>query len=101
MRDFESALREYLNFVEDQGKRYREAHENAEAYAATYETTRGPRYVRVVRCSLGSRSVHSFVDTTNGDILKGSWKAPVRRGVRGNIFRPPYAVTWHGPAYLR
>ena len=71
----------------------------------------GRRYVRVVSnrngCRSvihGCRSVHCFIDSTNGDILKGSWKAPVARGVRGNINSVDGGlgcVNWHGPKYLR
>ncbi len=55
---------------------------------ATLSVERGKRYVRVVRTDKGgpSRSVHCFVDTTNGDVLKAaSWKAPAKHA-RGNIF---------------
>ena len=66
----------------------------------------GRRYVRVVSNRNGCRSVHCFIDSTNGDILKGiwSWKAPVARGVRGNINSVDGGlgcVNWHGPKYLR
>lgn len=49
-------------------------------------------------------SVHSFINSENGDILKGSWKAPVKNGKRGNINNPGHdldKVTHHGPEYLR
>lgn len=51
-----------------------------------------------------SASVHSFINRENGDILKGSWKAPVKNGKRGNINNPGHdldKVTHHGPEYLR
>jgi hypothetical protein len=66
---------------------------------------RGMRYVRIVKGQEdGShRSVHSFVDKTNGDILKGSWKSPVKNGVRGSIFNDDcmQGMSHHGPEYLR
>ena len=49
----------------------------------------GKKYARIVKNDglNGSRSVHTFVNMTNGDILKsGGWKAPAPNGVRGNIF---------------
>tara|TARA_Y100000389_G_scaffold70635_1_gene67306 strand:- start:391 stop:783 length:393 start_codon:yes stop_codon:yes gene_type:complete len=48
------------------------------------------------------KSVHCFVDMNNGDILKGSWKAPVKNGVRGNIFTddPAESIDNHGTKYL-
>jgi hypothetical protein len=52
----------------------------------------------------GGQSVHSFVDLATGDILKGSWKAPVKNGVRGNIFEDDLGadrINEHGPVYLR
>jgi|ERR1019366_1818082 hypothetical protein len=50
------------------------------------EAADGGRYVRVSRVEPGSRSAHSFVDMTNGDVLKpASWKAPAKVA-RGNIF---------------
>lgn len=64
----------------------------------------GRRYIRIVRGCGCSRSVHCFIDTTNGDILKGSWKAPVARGVRGNVYADDHGlgcVTWCGCKYLR
>lgn len=71
-----------------------------------YET--GPKYVRVFKRDPakygGSRSVHSFVDRQTGNILKGSWKSPVKNGVRGNIFDEDLGlskVSHHGPKYLR
>ena len=68
-----------------------------------FEMMEGKRYVRVVRqdrCYVykdgqrteeivdgGGRSVYCFVDKVNGDILKAaSWKAPVTKHARGNIF---------------
>ena len=50
-------------------------------------------------------SVHTFVDMTNGDILKaGSWKAPAPNGVRGNIFSDDLGrsvINEHGANYLK
>lgn len=62
------------------------------------------RYIRIVKQEIrGNRSVYCFIDKTNGDVLKGSWKAPVKNGVRGNIFKGQAAdyMDWHGPKYLR
>ena len=51
------------------------------------ETMEGKKYIRVVRVDQGQgKSVHSFVDKTTGNILKGNWKAPVKNGIRGNVF---------------
>jgi hypothetical protein len=49
----------------------------------------GRKYVKIVQKSDGGQgqtSVHSFVNTENGDILKAaSWKTPAKHA-RGNIF---------------
>jgi len=72
---------------------------------AKIELISGSRYVKVVKVDShgGSRSVHTFIDKTNGDILKGTWKAPVKNGVRGNIYKDNYpkCINWHGAEYLR
>lgn len=65
------------------------------------------KYAKLVKVDghNGSQSVHSFVDLSNGNILKGNWKAPIRtkRGlaVRGNINEGPawQYVNEHGPIY--
>ena len=66
----------------------------------------GRRYARVVKNDElnGGQSVHTFVDLDNGNILKGNWKAPVKNGVRGNIFDTDVGasvVNDHGAIYLR
>jgi hypothetical protein len=67
---------------------------------------RGPRYIRIVRTDNdgSSRSVYVFIDHTNGDILKGSWKAPVKNGVRGSVFADDFGLSCvdsYGTKYLR
>jgi hypothetical protein len=74
--------------------------------APTLVLDRNRKYVRVVKeDAIGSgRSVYCFINTENGDILKGSWKAPVKKGVRGNIFSGDHGVdrvNHHGCIYLR
>ncbi len=47
----------------------------------------GKRYARIVLSNghTDRKSVHSFVDLTNGNILKAaSWKMPAK-GIRGNV----------------
>ena len=52
----------------------------------------GKKYAKVVTAQLRkngykNESVHTFIDMTNGDILKAaSYKAPAKNGVRGHIF---------------
>ena len=67
----------------------------------------GRKYARLVLSSTNggtSRSVHCFVDMTNGDVLKSaSWKAPAKHA-RGNIYNSDQGmgcVNQYGAAYLR
>lgn len=71
----------------------------------------GPKYAKLAVYEkspwkigpLVAKSVYCFYDHTNGDLLKGTWKAPVAKGVRGNIKDPNVLdkFDWHGPKYLR
>ncbi len=66
---------------------------------------RGRRYVRVVRSDdCGGRSVHCFVDTKTGNVLKAaSWKTPAKHA-RGNIFNDDNGLDCmgsYGAAYMR
>jgi len=74
--------------VDSIGKRY--------AKLATFRTN-------PVSKKLEADSVYCFYDIANGDLLKGTWKAPVANGVRGNVKEPNVLdkFTEHGPAYLR
>lgn len=52
----------------------------------TYEITQGKKYLKIVQVS-NQRSVHAFVDRSNGDIYKAAtWNAPAK-GVRFNILK--------------
>jgi hypothetical protein len=76
-------------------------------YTQVYTTMKGGRYIRIVTTSIEGhhRSVHCFVDSTNGNILKSaSWKAPEKKNPRGNIFNADdgrSAMTVYGTYYLR
>ena len=67
----------------------------------------GRKYARVVKNDQlnGSRSVHTFVNLDNGDILtSGGWSAPQVNGVRGNIFETDLGadrVNEHGANYIK
>lgn len=64
---------------------------------------RGKRYIRIVRTDT-SRSVHCFIDTTNGDVLMAAgWKAPAKHA-RGNIFDEKNglgSMGVYGAAYIK
>lgn len=58
----------------------------------------GPRYIKLVRADVAgsSRSVHCFIDRSNGDILKAaSWRAPAKHP-RGNVFEEDFGVSSSG-----
>lgn len=65
----------------------------------------GRKYARIVKDTGGSKSVHSFIDITSGDILKAaSWAAPAKKA-RGSVFDANYgvgsAVNVYSAQYLR
>jgi len=71
----------------------------------------GPKYAKLAVYEkqphktgpLVANRVYCFYDHTNGDLLKGTWKAPVAKAVRGNVKDPNVLdkFDWHGPKYLR
>jgi hypothetical protein len=64
----------------------------------------GKRYARIVKDDGNQRSVHCFVDLTNGDVLKAAgWKAPAKHA-RGSVLAEDYgisAVSVYGAHYLK
>jgi hypothetical protein len=72
-----------------------------------YADPNGRKYIRIVREDVKpgaqGRSVHCFVDASNGDILKADgWKKPAKHA-RGNIFNanPLEGMDDYGAKYLR
>ncbi len=64
----------------------------------------GRKYARIVQSDSNgsSRSVHSFINLQNGDILKAeSWKKPARHR-RGNLYQDGWETSFgpHGANYL-
>ena len=98
---------QYCNMIQEKENLYFEragfTFSDPPAIMATY----GKKYARIVKVDQlnGSRSVHTFVNMLNGDILKsGGWSAPAPNGVRGNIFADDLGadrVNEHGANYLR
>lgn len=108
--EFKAALKGFMAFaqsvVDENQKQYPNATSHKQLTAEA-----GKRYIRIVRNDIAndtgktfSRSVHCFIDTTNGDVLKAaSWKVPAKHA-RGNIFKPESykgAVGPHGGTYMR
>ena len=84
-----SRLEKYMDMVQWKNNRYFEVNEFKFSDPPKVTADIGRRYARVVKVDQlnGSRSVHTFVDLDNGNILKsGGWSAPAPNGVRGNIF---------------
>ena len=105
--DVQERLDLYVALVQKKVNRYFEIMEYTFAAPPAITVDYGKKYARVVKNDQlnGGRSVHTFVNMLTGDILKsGSWKAPQKNGVRGNIFADDLGadrVNEHGAIYLR
>ena len=104
--DMQDRLNQYMAMVQEKNNYYWKINEFTFSNPPTVEAMYGKKYARVIKVDdlNGSRSVHTFVNMENGDILKGGWNAPVKNGVRGNIFADDIGasvVTEHGPMYLK
>ena len=106
MTDFDTALTTFVAGCQTICDEYHERMGFKPFMRSVLSIERGRRYVRVVRADAngGSRSVHCFVDTTNGNVLKAaSWKAPAKHA-RGNIYNEDNGLGCmgeYGAAYLR
>ena len=102
-----SRLQMYMDMVQWKNDQYYEINQFKFSDPPRVTADVGTKYARVVKVDQlnGSRSVHTFVNLDNGDILKsGGWKAPAPNGVRGNIFDTDLGesvVNEHGANYLR
>ena len=102
-----SRLELYIDMVQEKMNTYFKIMEFTFSDPPTVVADIGNKYARIVKLDglNGSRSVHTFVNMDNGDILKsGSWKAPQKNGVRGNIFNTDLGasvVNEHGANYLK
>ena len=105
--DVQERINGYVEMVQGKMNAYWErcgfTHSDPNHISVTY----GKKYARIVKNDQlsGSRSVHTFVNMLNGDILKaGGWSAPQKNGVRGNIFADDLGanrVNEHGANYLK
>lgn len=71
----------------------------------TVDVKVGKKYAKVIKTD-NQRSVHSFINMSNGDILMAaSWSAPSVKTPRGNIYDENcgvgYAVDAYGARYLK
>ena len=105
--DGKSRLELYIEMVQAKNDTYWNMMEFTFADPPRVTADIGSKYARVVKVDQlnGSRSVHTFVNMENGDILKsGGWSAPQKNGVRGNIFETDLGasvVNEFGAIYLR
>ena len=105
--DVQVRLDEYVVMVQSKIDSYWKAMDFTFSDPPVVTIDYGNKYARIVKNDdlNGSRSVHTFVNMLNGDILKSaSWKAPAPKGVRGNIFGDDLGadrVNEFGANYLR
>ena len=102
--DIQERLNGYVEMVQCKMDAYWERNGFTHADPQHISVDYGKKYARVVHESSTQRSVHTFVNMINGDILKaGGWKAPAPNGVRGNIFAEDFgagAVNEYGASYI-
>lgn len=100
---FEVALKAWLEKAQEIVNAYHKEMGYYNLPPARLTLEMGRKYVRVVRTEgqgIG-RSVHCFINTENGDVLKAaSWKTPAK-GARGNIFTKNLGVDAYGGHYNR
>ena len=103
-------IEKYRKLVARLNKEYQERYGFTHLEDQTIEFSIGKRFARIYFASFGeARSVHSFVDIESGDIVKGSWKAPIRDksgklAIRGNINADDVgesSIDHNGTKYLR
>ena len=78
----DAILADYARFTKD----LTDWNESEDKFGIEFEF--GSKYVKIVEISSGgSRSVHSFVEKSDGNIWKAaSWKSPARNFPRGNVY---------------
>ena len=100
-------LEQYVAMVQEKNNHYWKINEFTFSEPPIVSAWIATKYAKIVKEDAnpgGQTMVHSFVNLNNGDILKGNWNAPVKNGVRGNIFADDIGasvVTEHGPMYLK
>ena len=105
--DVQERLDKYVALVQQKNNNYFKVMKYTFADPPVVTVDYGKKYAKIVKNDQlnGSRSVHTFVNMLNGDILKsGSWKAPAPNGVRGNIFADDIGddrINEMGANYLR
>ena len=116
-RDVVKRIYEYADVVQTKNDEYFNRNGFTHSPSDKIEVKLGRKYAKVIKLqrnyvaqtsdkvieTRSGGSVHTFVDMTNGNILKSaSWAAPAPNGVRGNIFDEDYGasvVNEHGANY--
>ena len=102
--DIQERLNGYVEMVQGKMNAYYEMMNFTHSAPDDITVDYGKKYARVVHTNRVQRSVHTFVNMINGDILKsGSWKSPAPNGVRGNIFEDDFGasvVNEYGASYI-
>lgn len=101
MSDFDKAFEIFISgcqsIVEDNNKQFNHVE------CPVIEFSKGRKYMKVIRNDHSQKSVHCFIDMTNGNVLKAaSWKSPAKHA-RGNIYNDDHGLGCMGPygaAYL-
>ena len=105
--DVQDRLDKYVALVQQKNNNYYKAMNFTFSDPPVVTVDYGKKYARIVKNDQlnGGRSVHTFVNLLNGDILKsGGWKAPAPNGVRGSIFADDVGddrINEMGANYLR
>lgn len=104
----EQALKEFIAWVYMQKDRWLTAgypsdNERRDNLEVGYDV--GPKYIRIWIKTFETKMLYCFLNSQNGDLLKGSWASPVKNGVRGNIYKGiqewENKFNWHGPKRLK
>ena len=100
MPDFNKELIVYVEGVQEVVNKYYAQH-YTNLVPCLIQVEGGRKYVKISSTNdggAGSKSVHSFINTENGDVLKpASWKTPAKHA-RGNIFSPKNGLEAIGPS---
>lgn len=99
---FANALRNFLLGAQKIKDRYLK--QNDFKWTGTLSVGKeGPKFLQVIVDNQTQKSSYCWIDKTNGNVLKGSWKAPEPKNPRSNIYDDDYGVSgvdWHGAKYL-
>lgn len=103
---------EILERIEVYVSKLNENQDKSENSYYKYEIEKGIKYARITQqfyfsnsnTPSGSKSAHTFVDLSNGNILKAdTWNRPCKKNPRGNVMNENIlsGVNKYGANYLR